>query len=57
MILMIVGLFLALTVGCGGESAESLFGTVQFEEKQTNFEISRACGSFSEYMTGVSIIS
>jgi len=24
-------------VGCGGESPESLFGTAQFEEKQTNF--------------------
>ena len=32
-----VGLLLALTVGCGGESPESLFGTAQFEEKQTNF--------------------
>ncbi len=35
--LVMVGLLLALTVGCGGESPESLFGTAQFEEKQTNF--------------------
>jgi TolA-binding protein len=32
-----IGLLFALTVGCGGESPESLFGTAQFEEKQTNF--------------------
>lgn len=35
--LVMVGLLLALSMGCGGESAESLFGTAQFEEKQTNF--------------------
>ena len=35
--LVMVGLLLALTAGCGGESPESLFGTAQFEEKQTNF--------------------
>ena len=32
-----VGLLLALMLGCGGESPESLFGTAQFEEQQTNF--------------------
>lgn len=37
-ILVVVGLFFSfLMVGCGGESPESLFGTAQFEEKQTNF--------------------
>jgi len=35
--LVIVGLLFALMVGCGGESPESVFGTAQFEEKQTNF--------------------
>jgi TolA-binding protein len=35
--LVIVGLLFALAMGCGGESPESLFGTAQFEEKQTNF--------------------
>jgi len=35
--LVMVGLLFVLTVGCGGESPESLFGTAQFEEKQTNF--------------------
>ena len=35
--LVMVGLLFALTMGCGGESPESLFGTAQFEEKQTNF--------------------
>ena len=35
--LVMVGLFFVLMVGCGGESPESLFGTAQFEEKQTNF--------------------
>lgn len=28
---------LSFIVGCGGESPESLFGTAQFEEQQTNF--------------------
>ena len=37
MVLIILGLLFALMVGCGGESPESLFGTAQFEEKQTNF--------------------
>ena len=37
MVLVILGLLFALMVGCGGESPESLFGTAQFEEKQTNF--------------------
>ncbi|MEC4679229.1 MAG: tetratricopeptide repeat protein [Nitrospirota bacterium] len=36
-VLLIVGLLCVLMVGCGGESPESLFGTAQFEEKQTNF--------------------
>ena len=36
-VLIMIGLLFALTVGCGGESPESLFGTAQFEEKQTNF--------------------
>ena len=36
--LVILGLLFALMVGCGGESPESLFGTAQFEEKQTNFK-------------------
>ena len=35
--LVMVGLLLALAMGCGGESPESVFGTAQFEEKQTNF--------------------
>ena len=35
--LVLIGLLFALMVGCGGESPESLFGTAQFEEKQTNF--------------------
>jgi len=35
-ILVIVGLFLVLMVGCGGESPESLFDTAQFEEQQMN---------------------
>ena len=34
---MIVVLLWTLTVGCGGESQKRLFGTAQFEEKQTNF--------------------
>ncbi len=36
--LLFAGVFLALCliVGCGGESAESLFETAQFEERQTN---------------------
>jgi outer membrane protein assembly factor BamD (BamD/ComL family) len=37
LILVLIGLLFALMVGCGGESPESLFGTAQFEEKQTNF--------------------
>ena len=36
-LLIMIFLLLSLTVGCGGESPESLFGTAQFEEKQTNF--------------------
>jgi len=36
-VLIMIGLLFALKVGCGGESSESLFGTAQFEEKQTNF--------------------
>ena len=35
--LILVGLLFFLIIGCGGESPESLFGTAQFEEKQTNF--------------------
>lgn len=35
--LVVIGLVFALMVGCGGESPESVFGTAQFEEKQTNF--------------------
>ena len=36
--LLFAGGFLALclSVGCGGESPESLFETAQFEERQTN---------------------
>ncbi|MEC4674197.1 MAG: hypothetical protein VST68_08405 [Nitrospirota bacterium] len=37
MVLLMVVLLVALMVGCGGESPESLFGTAQFEEQQTNF--------------------
>ena len=36
-ILVVIGLLFSVMVGCGGESPESLFGTAQFEEKQTNF--------------------
>ncbi len=36
--ILFVGVFLALclSIGCGGESPESLFETAQFEERQTN---------------------
>ena len=36
-VLVMIGSLFALMIGCGGESPESLFGTAQFEEKQTNF--------------------
>ena len=35
--MVIIGLLFALLVGCGGESPETVFGTAQFEEKQTNY--------------------
>ncbi len=35
-VLVALGLLVSLIVGCGGESAESLFETAQFEERQTN---------------------
>ncbi|MCY4613312.1 MAG: hypothetical protein OXB94_06810 [Nitrospira sp.] len=35
-VLVILGLLWSLIAGCGGESAESLFETAQFEERQTN---------------------
>ena len=36
-VLVMISLLFAVMIGCGGESPESLFGTAQFEEKQTNF--------------------
>ncbi len=35
--LAMIGLLFALTMGCGGESPETVFETAQFEEKQTNY--------------------
>ena len=35
-LLVMVGLLFTLTIGCGGESPESLYDTAQFEEKQMN---------------------
>ncbi len=39
---MIIALLLGIVLGaCGGEGPESLYGTAQFEETQTNFEHAR----------------
>ncbi len=35
--LVMMALSISLMIGCSGESPESLFGTAQFEEQQTNF--------------------
>ena len=40
-VLVVLGLLFFLIVGCGEESAESLFETAQFEEKQTNIAHAR----------------
>ena len=41
MTLVILGILFSLMVGCGGDSPETVFGTAQFEEKQTNFTHAR----------------
>ena len=35
---MVIALLLGIVLGACGEGPESLYGTAQFEEKQTNFE-------------------